>query len=139
MFAYFVMTGLTLKKIFCFHNKLFCMYGTLKTRHSLASSVFQVLNTNSAVGGRSNVFYSHNYSGFSSVSVCFYMLLNMAENVKVEDKMRKRNIVGLLVSSLERSTLELLVLVSSFLLKLSVYRENKDEMVILYFVILFLA
>uniref|UniRef100_A0A1B6ETE2 Kinesin-associated protein 3 n=1 Tax=Cuerna arida TaxID=1464854 RepID=A0A1B6ETE2_9HEMI len=60
--------------------------------------------------------------------VCFYLLLNLAENVKVEDKMRKRNVVGLLVTSLERSTLELLVLVSSFLLKLSVYRENKDEM-----------
>ncbi|XP_054284614.1 kinesin-associated protein 3 [Macrosteles quadrilineatus] len=60
--------------------------------------------------------------------VCFYLLLNLAENMKVEDKMRRRNLVGLLVTSLERSTQELLVLVASFLLKLSVYKENKDEM-----------
>lgn len=60
--------------------------------------------------------------------VCFYLLINLAENVKVEDKMRKRNIVGLLVTTLDRSTIELLVLVTTFLKKLSVYKENKDEM-----------
>lgn len=69
------------------------------------------------------------FSQFGLFVVSFYLLMNLAENTKVEDKMRKRNLVGHLVTSLERTTPELLVLVASFLLKLSVYRENKDEMV----------
>uniref|UniRef100_A0A1B6CKI3 Kinesin-associated protein 3 n=1 Tax=Clastoptera arizonana TaxID=38151 RepID=A0A1B6CKI3_9HEMI len=60
--------------------------------------------------------------------VCFYLLLNLAENVKVEDKMRKKNVVGLLVNSLDRNTVELCVLVATFLHKLSLFKENKDEM-----------
>ncbi|CAH0775981.1 unnamed protein product [Bemisia tabaci] len=60
--------------------------------------------------------------------ISFYMLLNISENTKVEDKMRKKNIVGLLIRTLDRNTVELLVLVVMFLMKLSVYRENKDKM-----------
>ncbi|XP_071530765.1 kinesin-associated protein 3 isoform X1 [Panulirus ornatus] len=60
--------------------------------------------------------------------VCTYLLLNIAEDVRVEEKMRRKNIVGLLVRMLERDSPDLLLLVVSFLKKLSVYMENKDDM-----------
>lgn len=60
--------------------------------------------------------------------VAFYLLLNIAENVKVEEKMRKKNIVKMLVKALERQNIDLLILVVTFLKKLSIVRDNKDEM-----------
>ena len=57
-----------------------------------------------------------------------YFLLNLAEDSKVEMKMKNKNIVQLLVNLLERKNPELLILVVSFLKKLSIYKENKDEM-----------
>ncbi|KAE8748254.1 hypothetical protein FOCC_FOCC005093 [Frankliniella occidentalis] len=60
--------------------------------------------------------------------VCLYLLLNIAENTRVEDKMRKKNVVGVLMKTLERSTPELLILSVTFLKKLSLFKENKDIM-----------
>lgn len=61
--------------------------------------------------------------------VSLYLLLNLAEDTRTELKMRNKNIVGLLVKILERDDEELLVLVVSFLKKLSVFLENKNDMV----------
>ena len=58
-----------------------------------------------------------------------YLLLNLAEDTKVEMKMKNKNIVGLLVKLLGRKNAELLILVVSFLKKLSIYKENKDAMI----------
>lgn len=60
--------------------------------------------------------------------VAFYLLLNIAENTKLEEKMRRKNIVRMLVRSLDRQNVDLLVLVVTFLKKLSIVRDNKDEM-----------
>eukprot|EP00798_Chlamydomonas_sp_ICE-L_P013630 gene13630-19508_t len=60
--------------------------------------------------------------------ICFYMLLNLAEDVNIERKMKKKNIAVFLVKMLERSNVELLILSTTFLKKLSIYRENKDKM-----------
>lgn len=60
--------------------------------------------------------------------VCIYLLLNIAENQRVEDKMRKKNVVAVLMKTLERTTPELLVLAVTFLKKLSLFKENKDMM-----------
>ncbi|XP_055523469.1 kinesin-associated protein 3 [Wyeomyia smithii] len=60
--------------------------------------------------------------------VAFYLLLNIAENVKLEEKMRKKSIVKMLLKALERQNFDLLVLVVTFLKKLSIVRDNKDEM-----------
>ncbi|XP_011614632.1 kinesin-associated protein 3 isoform X2 [Takifugu rubripes] len=60
--------------------------------------------------------------------VSLYLLLNLAEDTRTELKMRNKNIVGLLVKILERDDEELLVLVVSFLKKLSVFLENKNDM-----------
>lgn len=60
--------------------------------------------------------------------VAFYLLLNIAEDESIEEKMMKRNIVGLLVKTLERENDELLVLVVTFLKKLSIMQCNKDTM-----------
>lgn len=60
--------------------------------------------------------------------VSLYLLLNLAEDTRTELKMRNKNIVGLLVRVLERDDEELLVLVVSFLKKLSVFLENKNDM-----------
>lgn len=61
--------------------------------------------------------------------------MNIAENPRVEDKMRKHNLVSYLIHSLDRSTPELLVLVVTFLHKLSIYKENKEEMVSNWFIL----
>ncbi|XP_066602275.1 kinesin-associated protein 3 isoform X2 [Prorops nasuta] len=60
--------------------------------------------------------------------VTFYLLLNIAENMEVERKMRKKNIIGMLIRSLDRSNTDLLILAVTFLKKLSIFRENKDLM-----------
>ncbi|KAL3871441.1 hypothetical protein ACJMK2_039438 [Sinanodonta woodiana] len=60
--------------------------------------------------------------------VAFYLLLNLAEDLKVELKMRNKGMVKMLVQSLERNNPELLILVVSFLKKLSIFIENKVEM-----------
>lgn len=61
--------------------------------------------------------------------VAFYMLLNIADNVKVEEKMHKKDIVGLLIGAMERhSNIDLLILIVSFLQKLSIFVENKTSM-----------
>lgn len=60
--------------------------------------------------------------------VAFYLLLNLAENIQVEEKMAKKNVLGLLMKALERDNDELQVLVVTFLKKLSIVQENKDEM-----------
>jgi Kinesin-associated protein (KAP) len=61
--------------------------------------------------------------------LCFYLLLNLAENVSVERKMKKKNIVQHLLCMMDRSNVELLILAVTFLKKLSIYRENKEQMV----------
>ncbi|XP_069365605.1 kinesin-associated protein 3 [Maniola hyperantus] len=61
--------------------------------------------------------------------VAFYMLLNIADNVKVEEKMHKKDVVGLLIGAMERhSNIDLLILIVSFLQKLSIFVENKNAM-----------
>ncbi|XP_034490560.1 kinesin-associated protein 3 isoform X2 [Drosophila innubila] len=60
--------------------------------------------------------------------VAFYLLLNMAENVKLEEKMRRKNIVKMLVKALDRQNIDLLLLASTFLKKLSIVGDNKDAM-----------
>ncbi|CAM9780356.1 unnamed protein product, partial [Phaeothamnion confervicola] len=53
--------------------------------------------------------------------VSIHVLINLAEDVK-------RDLVGLLSALLERSSANLLYLVTTFLKKLSVHCENKDAM-----------
>lgn len=65
----------------------------------------------------------------SVVPVALYLLLNLAEDTRTELKMRNKNIVQLLVKTLDRENEELLVLVVSFLKKLSIFLENKNDMV----------
>jgi len=61
--------------------------------------------------------------------VCFNLLLNLAEDIGIEQKMKKRNIVRYLVSMLDRDDYSLLVMAVTFLKKLSIFQENKVEMV----------
>ena len=49
----------------------------------------------------------------------------------VEQKMKNKGIILQLVHLLSRGNQELLILVVSFLKKLSIYSDNKDEMVTL--------
>ncbi|XP_068196083.1 kinesin-associated protein 3-like isoform X2 [Antennarius striatus] len=62
------------------------------------------------------------------VRVSLYLLLSLAEDTRTELKMRNKNIVGLLVKVLDRDNEELLILVVSFLKKLSIFLENKNDM-----------
>ncbi|XP_062437851.1 kinesin-associated protein 3 isoform X2 [Rhea pennata] len=61
--------------------------------------------------------------------VALYLLLNLAEDTRTELKMRNKNIVHMLVKALDRDNFELLILVVSFLKKLSIFMENKNDMV----------
>jgi hypothetical protein len=65
----------------------------------------------------------------SLIAVSFYLLLNIAEDTRVEDKMRKKNITGMLTKTLDRDNADLLILVVTFLKKLSLFKENVDDMV----------
>ncbi|CAB1326854.1 unnamed protein product [Coregonus sp. 'balchen'] len=65
-------------------------------------------------------------------SIALYLLLNLAEDTRTELKMRNKNIVHMLVKTLDRENEELLVLVVSFLKKLSIFLENKNDMSSLY-------
>lgn len=60
--------------------------------------------------------------------VAFYLLLNISENTKLEEKMRRKNVIKMLMNALERSNSDLLLLVVTFLKKLSIVKINKDEM-----------
>uniref|UniRef100_A0A673W8A3 Kinesin-associated protein 3a n=1 Tax=Salmo trutta TaxID=8032 RepID=A0A673W8A3_SALTR len=60
--------------------------------------------------------------------VALHLLLNLAEDTRTELKMRNKNIVHTLVKTLDREDEELLVLVVSFLKKLSIFLENKNDM-----------
>lgn len=60
--------------------------------------------------------------------VSYYLLLNLAEDLKVEMKMKNKSIIPMLIRSLVRDNHELLILVVSFLKKLSIFVENKNEM-----------
>lgn len=62
------------------------------------------------------------------IRVAFYLLLNIAENTAYEEKMCRKSIIRMLVKTLDRQSSELLVLVVTFLKKLSIIRDNKDEM-----------
>jgi hypothetical protein len=62
------------------------------------------------------------------ILVCVKTLMNLAEDVAVERKMCKRNVVGLLTPLLERSNPPILLLAVTFLRKLSIFEENKDAM-----------
>ena len=61
--------------------------------------------------------------------MAFYLLLNLAEDIKVEMKMVNKKIISLLIQTLSRDNPELLILVVSFLKKLSIFIENKNQMV----------
>ena len=60
--------------------------------------------------------------------VCLYLLCNLAEDTRVELKMHGKGLVKHLLALLERENTELLILAVSFLKKMSIFRENKDQM-----------
>lgn len=61
--------------------------------------------------------------------MAIYLLLNLAEKVSVEVKMQRKGIVSLLSRCLERRNVDLIILVLSFLKKLSMFKENIVDMV----------
>uniref|UniRef100_A0A0N5AKS1 Kinesin-associated protein 3 n=1 Tax=Syphacia muris TaxID=451379 RepID=A0A0N5AKS1_9BILA len=64
------------------------------------------------------------------ITVCFNLLLNLAEDLKVEFKMVNRNLLEMLVKVVgERNVFsELLMVVINFLIKLSLFAENQQIM-----------
>ena len=64
------------------------------------------------------------------LAVCFHVLLNLAEDVTIEKKMKNRNIVFGLVEVLDWSNQELLIVSLTFLKKMSIFKENKNDMVL---------
>lgn len=61
--------------------------------------------------------------------LAFSILLNLADNPKTEKKMVKKDITGWLQKFVDRSNINLIVMILLFLKKLSVYEVNKDYMV----------
>jgi len=56
-----------------------------------------------------------------------YVLFNLAEDVTVERKMVKRDLISLLEGCVDHTHGDLLILAVTFLKKLSIYEENKDS------------
>lgn len=63
------------------------------------------------------------------LTLCLAALMNLAEDVKIERKMKRRGIIKQLVSLLPRDNLKLLETLFKFLKKLSIFAENKNELV----------
>lgn len=61
--------------------------------------------------------------------VCFHILLNLAEDINAELQMKKQKIIPYLKKNLERKNVDLLTLTVTFLKKLSIFQENKNEMI----------
>lgn len=57
------------------------------------------------------------------------ILLNLAEEPKIEKKMTRKNMIGILIKMLDRNDFQLLIIVLLFLKKLSIVSENKNQMV----------
>lgn len=64
----------------------------------------------------------------SLLYVATHLLLNLAEDTRVQIKMKNKGIVGNLIELLDRDNVEFLILIVNFLKKLSIFAENKDEM-----------
>jgi len=62
------------------------------------------------------------------LAVSFNVLLNVAEDVSIEKKMKKRGVTSYLCQMLDRTNLELLLVSVAFLKKLSIFQENIVQM-----------
>ena len=60
--------------------------------------------------------------------ITVYLLLHISENKIIEMKMLKKGLISSLICLLDRFNLELLILSVCFLKKLSIFIENKDQM-----------
>lgn len=65
------------------------------------------------------------------VAVCINLLLNLAEDIKVELKMVNRNLVAMLAKCVaeKETSLNLLMAATNFLLKLSLFVENRQSLI----------
>lgn len=80
--------------------------------------------------------HTHLLLSSTCVQVCLFLLLNLAEDTRVEFKMHHKGLIPLLLALLERDNDDLLVHVVSFLKKMSIFKENKEEMVCMCILIL---
>jgi hypothetical protein len=62
------------------------------------------------------------------IYVSLHLLLNLAEDTRVQMKMASKGLIGNLLTFLERENPELLILVVAFLKRLSIFAENKNRM-----------
>ncbi len=60
--------------------------------------------------------------------VAFHLLLNLAEDLQIERKMKNRGIIKHLLLVLERNNPDLLFIALNFLKKLSIFADNKNDM-----------
>lgn len=60
--------------------------------------------------------------------ISFYILINLAEDINTEKKMLKKSLISYLVDMLDHKYEDLLILTLTFLKKLSIYEENKEEL-----------
>lgn len=60
--------------------------------------------------------------------VAFHLLLNLAEDLQIERKMKNRSIINLLITMMDRNNPDLLFIVLNFMKKLSIFGDNKSEM-----------
>ena len=61
--------------------------------------------------------------------LCFQVLLNLADDVQIERKMRKRKVVSYLLGMLDRNNIFLILVSITFLKKMAIFSENVKEMV----------
>ena len=62
--------------------------------------------------------------------------MNLSEDISIELKIVKRSIVKFLISLLDRTSTELLIVVVGFLTKLSLYKENVDDILQVFWFLL---
>jgi len=61
--------------------------------------------------------------------VAIHLLMNLAEDLQIEKKMKNRDVIKLLLILIERNNPDLIYICLNFLKKLSVFGSNKNQMV----------
>lgn len=61
--------------------------------------------------------------------IAFSILMHLAEDQNVEKKMVKRDIIPIIIKNLDRTNINLLVVLLLFIKKLSIYDVNKDSLI----------
>ncbi|KAI3384101.1 hypothetical protein SNEBB_006454 [Seison nebaliae] len=123
---------------FCFSS--FSLFHNILKAYKIGATTIELINEQIEYSKKMELMLQQqqkkkdNYKKFQFkqeqyLRVAFYLLFNMAEDVRIEIKMQKKKIIPSLCYFLRRSNEDLIIIVLSFLKRLSIRSENKEIMI----------